>query len=152
VRAGFDQPVVTELPPVADGLIFWPISWSSDGALLAGRANRAGQNESIVVWSIASGDYRLLERTSAARENFNMVFLDQRHLLTTDDRALWLRDLAGGELKRIYTCAPGLRIDSLAGTHDGRFITWIERSDESDIWLLTLEEAGATSSATGVGG
>ena len=103
------------LPPVADGVLFWPIAWSPDGALLAGRATRAGQIEDIVVRSMASGEYRTLPRqTSGAREDFNMVFVDRRHLVYTDDRALWIRDVLGGEPKRLYS-PPGGRADRQPG-------------------------------------
>jgi hypothetical protein len=29
-----------------------------------------------------------------------------------------------------------------AASRDGRWLTWIERADESDIWLMTLDEGG----------
>jgi len=29
----------------------------------------------------------------------------------------------------------------VAASRDGRWLSWIERADESDIWLMTLEDA-----------
>ncbi|HEY8145094.1 MAG TPA: protein kinase, partial [Kofleriaceae bacterium] len=43
VRRGLSAAVLQELPPISDGVLFWPVSWSPDGALLAGRSARAGQ-------------------------------------------------------------------------------------------------------------
>ena len=33
-----------------------------------------------------------------------------------------------------------LHIEAPNWTPDGRWLTWIERADESDIWLVTLDE------------
>ena len=32
---------------------------------------------------------------------------------------------------------------NLSASADGRWLTWIERADESDVWLMTLEEPAA---------
>jgi hypothetical protein len=90
----------------------------------------------------ATGEYRPLLRSGGAREDFNMVFVDPQQLAYTDDRSLWVRDVRGGEATRLYTPPPGRRIGNLSATGDGRQLTWIERADESDIWLMTLDEAG----------
>jgi hypothetical protein len=71
-----------------------------------------------------------------------MTFIDRRHLAYTDDRTLWSLDVSGGEPKRLYSPPEGRRIGNLAASSDGRWLTWIERADESDIWLMTLDEAG----------
>jgi hypothetical protein len=136
--------VVRDLPPSpVDGTLFWPTIWSADGALLAGRASRAGQIENIVVLAVATGAYRVLPRTGIAGEDLSMVFVDDRHLAYSDDRALWLREVGGGEPKRLYLPAAGQRIGNLAATRDGRWLSWIERVDESDVWLATVEEGSA---------
>ena len=141
VRAGLDTPGVSELPPVSDGVLFWPAHWSPDGALLAGQATRAGQGEQIVVRSMASGEYRML--TPSGFESVSMAFVARRHLAYTDDRSLWLRGVDGGEPLRLYSPPAGRRIGDLTATRDGRWLTWIESGDESDVWLMTLEEASA---------
>ena len=70
-----------------------------------------------------------------------MAFVDGRHFVYTSDEALWLRDaLVGDEPRRIYSPPAGRRVGNLSATADGRWLTWIERADESDIWLMTLEE------------
>ena len=53
---------------------------------------------------------------------------------------LWLGDIRGGEPKRLYTSPPGHRIVNISGSRDGRSLTWIDNADESDIWLMTLDE------------
>jgi Tol biopolymer transport system component len=143
VRPGLARAVITDLPPVAADVLFWPSAWSPDGALLAGRATRAGQIEDVVVREMSSGATRVLAGTRGAANDFSMIFVSPRHLVYNTVDTLWLRDVAGGESKRLYTAPSGRRVDTLAATLDGRSITWIERSDESDIWLMTLEEPAA---------
>jgi Tol biopolymer transport system component len=140
VSGGFGAPVRRELPPVSEGLLFWPTAWSSDGALLAGRATREGRLGDIAVRSMATGEYRMLPGTSGARDDFNMTFVDDRHLVYTSDQALWILDALGGAQTRIYSPPAGRRVANLSATSDGRWLTWIERADESDIWLVTLDE------------
>ena len=140
VSAGLGSPVLRALPPVSEGTLFWPTAWSSDGALLAGRGTRAGRLGDVVVRSMGSGEYVTLPRTSGAREDFNMTFVDDRHLVYTSDRALWLVDALGGQPAPIYSPPTGRRVANLSASADGRWLTWIERADESDIWLVTLGE------------
>ncbi len=141
VRAGFGAPVVTEMPPIAAGVLFWPTTWSSDGALLAGRATRAGQIENIVIRAMATGAYRELPGTSGAHADFSMAFVGARDIAYTDDAALWLRGADGGVAKRLHAPVRGRRVGNISATADGHWLTWIEKADESDIWLMTLEEA-----------
>ena len=58
LAAGFGSPVKQDLPPVAPGVLFWPIAWSPDGSLVAGTAVTAGQVGDIHLWSIADRAYR----------------------------------------------------------------------------------------------
>jgi len=143
VSKGLGAPVMRQLPPVAPGLTFWPIAWSPDSALLAGGAMRAGQTESLVVYSIANGDYREVPWSRGVRTSFYETFVDRQRLLVIATAGeLRLGDVRGTESKLLYTAPAGHRIDGLAATRDGRWLTWIDRKDESDIWLMTLDEAG----------
>ena len=121
--------------------MFWPITWSPDGAFLAGRAVRAGQTESLVVYSLAGGEYRSFASGRAVQLDFNLEFVDRHHLVTIDGADLWLRDLRGGEPALLHTAAAGHQLHSISASSDGRWLTWIDRADESDIWLMTLDEA-----------
>ena len=151
IRSGLDKPVGRELPPVAPGVLFWPISWSPDGALLAGRATRAGQTESLVVYSPASGGYQVFASGPAMQVDFNLEFVDRHRLASIDGRDLWLRDVRGGEPVLLFSAPPGHQLHSISASHDGRWLTWIDRTDESDIWLMTLEETPHDASGPGAG-
>ena len=146
VSAGLGAVRSSDLPNVSEGTLFWPTAWSTDGALLAGRAMREGRIGDVVVRSMATGEYRAFPQTAGPREDFNMTFVDERHVVFTTDRSLAVVDALGGESVRaveIYTPSAGQRVANLSATADGRWLTWIERADESDVWLMTLEEAAA---------
>jgi Tol biopolymer transport system component len=147
LRPGFGAATVHPLPRISADVLFWPTAWSTDSKLLAGRATRQGQIEDIVIRDMTSGEYRALSRTSGAPGDFNMVFVDPRHVAYTDARALWLRDVFGGEAKKLYAPGAGRHVTNLSATADGRWLTWIERADESDIWLMTLDEPTAGTAA-----
>ena len=141
LSAGIGAPVVSELPLIAPGVQFWPAGWSTDGALLAGHATRAGQSENIVVYSFATGSYRELP---GSRSQFgdSLKFVDRHRIVYNNGNELWLRDARGGEPKRIYAAPAGHQLYGLSTTGDGRWLSWIDGTDESDIWLMTLEEGG----------
>ena len=141
IRGGLGSPVELELPPIAPGVLFWPISWSPDGALVAGSAVRAGQIGKSFVRSLASGTYREMSWGREGKVDYALAFVDGAHLAYTSGGDLWLGDLAGGPPKRLYTAPGGHRIANLSASRDGRWLTWIDNADESDIWLMTLDEA-----------
>ena len=147
VRNGLGAPVSRLLPPISPGVLFWPITWSPDGSLVAGAASRDGQTESLALYSLASGTYRLLPWRTDRNEGLTITFLDRRRIVYNTDLALWLGDLDSGETKRLVSAAPGHRLANATSAADGRSLTWIDRTDESDIWLMTLDE-GAGPAAT----
>ena len=150
VRAGLDSPQSRLLPPVDEGVLFWPLTWSPDSALLAGRRNRAGQNEGVVIYSVATGSYRTspgIEASDSDLSDLALAFIGSQRLATLGLRDLWLRDLGGQEPRRLYAAPPGHRLSSLSATLDGRWLTWLDIVDESDIWLATIDEPGGTKGA-----
>ena len=140
LAAGFAAPVKQALPPVAPGVNFWPIAWSPDGSLLAGSAVRAGQIGEIHIWSIADRTYREMPWRRGEQVDYSVVFVDRDRLVFGSGTGLSVGDLRGGELEPLYTPPPGHLIVNLSGSSDGRSLTWIDRADESDIWLMTLDE------------
>jgi Tol biopolymer transport system component len=150
VRGGLSAPVVRELPPIAEGLLFWPLAWSPDGALLAGRAHRGGQSEGAAVYALASGRFdRLAQWSDRGTElsDFAFAFVAPRRLASLAGRELLLSDLPDGERRALYSAPAGHRLYSLSASSDGRWLTWIDSTDESDIWLMTLDEGGEAGSA-----
>ena len=101
--AGFGSPVKQDLPPVSPGVLFWPIAWSPDGALVAGTAVNAGQVGDIHVWSVAERAYRRMPWNRGEQVDYSVVFIDRDTLVYGSGGELWLGNIRGGEPKRIYT-------------------------------------------------
>ena len=139
IAAGFGSPIKQDLPPVAPGVLFWPIAWSADGGLVAGTAVIAGQVGDIHVWSIADRAYRKMPWAREGQIDYSLVFVDRDHLVYGSGGGLWLGDIRGGEPRQLYSAPPGHRITNISGARDGRTLTWIDNADESDIWLMTLD-------------
>jgi hypothetical protein len=143
LRGGLGAAPSRDLPPVAEGVLFWPRAWSPDGALLAGFGNRGGQNTNLVVRSSTSDEYKTVAPLREAGFG-SLAFVDRRLLVYTFDQAMSLYDLdTAGAPKLLYTPRSGRTVTSGAASRDGRWLTWIERADESDIWLMTLDEGAA---------
>ena len=146
LAAGFGSPVKQDLPPVAPGVLFWPIAWSPDGALIAGTAVTAGQVGDIHVWSIADRAYRRMPWQRGDQVDYSLVFIGRDTLVYGSGGDLWLGNIRGGEPRRIYSSPPGHRIGNISGSRDGHSLTWIDNADESDIWLMTLAEPAKSAS------
>ncbi|MEO8196174.1 MAG: protein kinase [Thermoanaerobaculia bacterium] len=140
LSSGFGSPAKQELPPIAPGVFFWPIAWSADGDLVAGTAVTAGQVGDIYVRSVADHAYRKMPWTRAGQFDYSLAFVDRTHLVYGFGGELWMGDIRSGEPRRIYSALPGHRVTNISGSRDGRSLTWIDNADESDIWLMTLEE------------
>ncbi|MBP9144658.1 MAG: serine/threonine-protein kinase [Thermoanaerobaculia bacterium] len=140
LATGFATPAKQDLPPIAPGVLFWPIAWSPDGSLVAGSAVRAGQIGEIHIWSTADRAYREMPWRRGEQIDYSVVFIDRDRLVFGSGTGLSVGDLRGGELEPLYTPPPGHLIVNLSGSSDGRSLTWIDRADESDIWLMTLDE------------
>ena len=146
LAAGFGSPVKQELPPVAPGVLFWPIAWSPDGGLVAGSAVTAGQVGDIHVWSLADRAYRKMPWSRGSQIDYSLAFVDRDHLAFGSGGELWLGGIRGGEPRRLDTVPPGHRITNISASRDGRTITWIDNADESDIWLMTLADGPTANS------
>jgi hypothetical protein len=140
VRAGLGTPKTTALPAVSPGLLFWPVAWSPDGALLVGYATRAGQTEGVATYSFAQGEYRVYPWRIHSTSSLTAAFLDGRRFAFNNAGELWLGDLASGDTKRLYSAPSGHQIFSVSAPQKGHWLAWIDLADESDIWLLTLDE------------
>ena len=146
LAAGFGSPVKQELPPVAPGVLFWPIAWSPDGGLVAGSAVTAGQVGDIHVWSLAERAYRKMPWSRGSQIDYSLAFVDRDHVAFGSGGELWLGGIRGGEPRRLDTVPPGHRITNISASRDGRTITWIDNADESDIWLMTLADGPTANS------
>lgn len=131
------------MPPIAPGVLFWPVVFAPDARWVAGTAVTAGQISEIDLWSIADRAYRKMPWKRDSLIDWNLAFVDRDHLVYGVGGELWLGDLRGGEPRRLHAAAPGHRLSNLSASRDGRTLTWIDIADESDIWLLSLDGASA---------
>ncbi len=143
VRGGVENARRTKLEPIAAGVLFWPIDWAADDRIIAGRATRKGQTEEVVLYDVRNGGYRSISDSGGASEDFNLVFLDSRRIVYGIDRStLWIHDVQGSAKRMLYESPSGRFVGGVSASADGRWLAWIERADESDIWLMTLDEKG----------
>lgn len=143
LAGGFATPARQDLPPIAPGVLFWPVAFSPDARWVAGTAVAAGQVSDIYLWSLADRAYRRLPWRRVSLVDWNLAFLDNDHLSYGSAGELWLGDLRGGEPRRLFAAAPGHRLSNFSASRDGRTLTWIDIADESDIWLMALDDRKA---------
>ncbi len=132
-RIDLRQPVgeaaARRLPPIDESHEFCPRSWSPDGQALAGIAIGPG-----AVWrglhtlSLASGAYRRL-----GDQDEMAAWLDEGRLVVGTTRGeIQVVDARSGEAREL---ARGL---GLSASADGRWLTYVELSEEADVWMATL--------------
>ena len=138
VKAGLDAPIPQLLPPVEPNVLFWPTAWSADGESLVGSTARGGKTQEIVVYSLAAREY--LPNRWPTTDGLSVAFVTPRRLAWTDDHDLYLGDLDTGESTRLYTAPAGHEIHNLSAARDGGWLVWTDHTDESDIWLMTLDD------------
>jgi Tol biopolymer transport system component len=145
VAAGLGTAKAAALDPIEPGTFFWPNGWSPDGRLQAGRAARDGRIGDVVLRDRATGAYRRLAGTAGAGKtsDFNVTFVDGSTVVYTDNWSLWVRGVDEERSTHLYRPPTQRQVESITASRDGRTLTWIEKADESDIWLMTLD-GGAT--------
>jgi eukaryotic-like serine/threonine-protein kinase len=136
-NAATPEAVRTSLPAAADGLVFWPSSWSPDDCVLAGGLYRDGAPVGIGTLSLANGRHtRLAAPEGAARPQF---VADGRHLLAACPDRLVLLDTRGEPARDIAGAPPGHRFTYVTLSRDRRWLSVLDAADESDVWLATFE-------------
>jgi Tol biopolymer transport system component len=115
---------------------FIPISWSPDGARLAGQigfSDRGGAG--IVLYSFASRAY---ERVTEFGE-WPAWFGDSRRILFVyKGREFWVADTRTKQTKKIYSTV-WHTLGPPRMTRDGRAVFYSRRMTEADIYILTFE-------------
>ena len=140
LRAGAAAVTRRVLPRIDSERIFWPNSASPDGRKLVGVATDvSGRSDVIALLDLASGEYRLRPSASATNTTQFPVFVSDRLYTVASGGQLFLVDAESGESVTIHSAPPGHLVQNQSASADGRWLTWIERSDESDIWLATIE-------------
>jgi Tol biopolymer transport system component len=126
------QNVLHELPPSPAGRPFQLVSWSPDGARLAGGIQSSERYGALYVFEIATRTYHRISESGT-----NPHFVDARHVVWESERAIELFDLDTGA-QRALVAQPRLQAyRRSSASRDGRWLAWLEVDQQSDIWLAT---------------
>ena len=127
-------PRLEPLPPLGDGYWFSVRDWSPDGKTLAGARTAAIVGHGVVLYDLASRQYRRLNDSG----NLPRFLPDGRRLLFIDQSALWLIDSQTKETRVVLPPASDSQVFHFALAPDGRSIYVLQYLSESDIWEATL--------------
>jgi len=125
--------------PSSVGGTYYPSSFSPDGSLLAGGVRRDGANAGAAIYSLRDGTWRLVDYDQAG---FKIRLLDDTGRFVADTKgAIVAVDGPGKRPRVLAEAAAGHRFRNLSISNDRRWLAWIDETDESDIWLMTLDDA-----------
>jgi Tol biopolymer transport system component len=130
LRQAPGQAAARRLPPIDETHHLCPRSWSSGGDALAGIAiDPGGVWRGLYVLSLGSGTYRRVGDQGA----LELLWLDAGRLLVGTARGeIQVVDARSGETRDLGRgLGPSL-------SADGRWLTYVERSEESDVWMAAL--------------
>ncbi len=115
---------------------FWPLSWSADGASLAGITVRPdGSIGHLSLYAIASHKHSIVSDSRGLVWQMAQWMPDGRRLLVRDDRGIAIVRVDTGE-GRLLVPVRGYAIGRSVGvTKDGKWITYTETATEGDIWM-----------------
>jgi len=119
-----------------DGATFHAYAWSPDGRRIAGyRARPDGVSAGIVTYSI---EKRAFERLTETGERPRWLSDGRRLLYRNEKGSLSLVDSRSKRAHEILSLIPD-RISYPVPSRDDRWIYFVRRSAEADLWLLTLK-------------
>ena len=129
-RIDLRQPVgeaaARRLPPIDDKHSLCARSWSPDGQALAGFAvDPGGVWRGVYVLSLASGTYRRLGDQLGSE----VLWLDAARLVVGTPREIQVVDVRSGEARGLA------RGQGPSLSADGRWLTYVEQSEEADVWM-----------------
>lgn len=145
LSAGLEAPEIVDLPSPATGEVFWPLTWSPDGSHLVGRTIRSsGGIGPAYVYTFKSSAYEPLPSLALTgaptiANALSTFFVDNHRLAFLSGSRVLLAELRGGEPTLLYEARAPRTVAVLSASADGRWLSWIETTDESDIWLMTLD-------------
>jgi Tol biopolymer transport system component len=131
VPAGAQEPVVLPEPPPSIAR-FVVMSWSPDGATLAGQNDNPGRG--IVTYSFMTGEY---EHLTDFGEWPVWLSDNQRILFVADGSAYFTVDLDTGETREIFSSASDV-LGPPRKSATGNEVFFTRRRTGADVWLLTL--------------
>jgi Tol biopolymer transport system component len=117
---------------------FEPLDWSRDGRTIVGsKRDAASRRHGVVLYDLAGRSYRMLNETPDVA---NCRFFDRdTKIVCSWRRGIVLLDTTSGASREILAAPPAREFAYVVPSEDGRWLTWLEAGDESDIWLATLE-------------
>ncbi len=121
------------MPPFGGDHWFNVRDWSPDGKQLAGSRALAVRGDGIVLYDLASRQYRQLNDFG----NLPRFLPDGQRLLFVDQSNLWLIDSQTKETRTVFTSPPNSQAIHFALAPDGRSIYVLQTTTESDIWEAT---------------
>ncbi|HEY8165472.1 MAG TPA: protein kinase [Gemmatimonadaceae bacterium] len=126
------------LPSYEPGWLVVNHEWSPDGKwLLGGAWVDEKQPTRIVVYSFEKRTYTTLLNPSPLFEAAARWMPDNRHVLFSDGRRINMIDRVTLKTRQVFDS--GSVIDGfIAVTKDGRYVYYVRNSEESDIWLATV--------------
>jgi len=134
-----------EQPAPPGGGTFFVTDWSPDGALVIGRVNDAdGNDQGLFVYAPSQKTYR---RVSGEQAAFCAWWGGSRYAVCSRfQRGLIVIDTTNGATRPLLEARPSSRLVTPSTSRDGRYLGWVEVSEESDVWLATFEETPADTS------
>ncbi len=126
---------VEDLPPLGDDVWFEVSDWSKDGKTLAGARLRGNDPLGVVVFDLATRQFRRLSDTGW----FPRFLPDGRRILFSDKSAVWIVDSTTKTTHQVLPAASDARLHWFTVAPDGRSIYTLEDLVESDIWMAELK-------------
>ena len=129
LRAPVGEAAARRLPPIDETHSFCPRSWSPDGQSLAGTTNGPGDaSRGVHVLSLASGTYRRFGDQAGVGG-----WLDAGRLVAGTRRGdIQVVDVRSGDVRELGRG----RFPTVSA--DGRWLTYMEQSEEADVWMAAL--------------
>ncbi|HEV8200447.1 MAG TPA: protein kinase [Candidatus Polarisedimenticolia bacterium] len=125
-------------PEPGDGSHFVPVSWSPDGASIAGSLIKKS-GDGVGLFHVASRTYERI----TDQGNWPLWLPDGRSLLyvRTGKKALFVVDVATRKIREFPIDFRGLfEFFGITLAHDGRTVYLTEEEQDADLWLLELKD------------
>jgi Tol biopolymer transport system component len=134
-----DRPPEEIAQPTEPDVRFIPVSWSPDGAALAGFYQNPNRRGGIVLYHIATRAYERL--TDEGMQPYWLA--GGRELIYVPDmigRSLSIVDISNHKVRSLPLDIHGeLEFYNFTVSHDGRTVYFTEEEQEADLWLLDLK-------------
>lgn len=133
------QAVQPTEPPMAEGLSFWPLSWSRDGSRILGFAMLAqGTVQSMSVYDIGAKRYRQIGGLEDGNFAWPEWLEDGRRFLNRTTSGVALVNASTGA-RKMLTSVRGYSIGkSLSVAADNTWYSYTETGTEGDIWIAVV--------------